>query len=201
MSVNSHHPRTYTCGYTDCENDVPPASVGTSAYCSAACQHRDRGARLLAFIDNRHELCGTCFRLTKDIERPPEEYLRTHFGESGGGYTRREGAKWSHDSSSWTMERYGQELTREAVVGFADPTEHAEQSDYGLGCRCGAIDHDIDDQSVRDTEAWEWWLQLATEYFREIGAREDTLRAPTVGHAYYRTGGDLPYAVGLALDV
>lgn len=199
MSATTHTPSN-TCGYRDCETTVASRDAVEGSYCSSGCYYREQGARLLAHIDHRHELCGTCFRVTKDIERPPAEYMRTHFSESGGGYTRRKGAEWSHDSSSWTFEAFNQELTREAVIGFATPTEHAEHGDYGLHCRCGAIDHDIDDQHVRDTEPWEWWLQLATEYLVEIGARNTTLEAATVGHAYYRTG-DLRYAVGLALDV
>ena len=187
-------PQSDPCAYRDCETTVHAHEAVEGSYCSQACYYREVGAGLLGHLTRRHEICGTCFRLTKDIERPPAEYLRTHFRRSGVGWTLAE------DGEAWTVERWGQELSREAVVGFAQPTEHATPGAFGLECRCGAIDHDIDDQDVRDLTSWEWWLQLATEYLRDIGARETTVTAATVGHAYWRTG-DMEFAVGLALDV
>jgi len=185
---------TATCSYRDCDANRDPANSVEGSYCSQPCYYRAQGTRLLTHIrDRRHEICGTCFRLTKDIDRPPEEYLRRHFQISGVGWSR-EGK-----NAPWTIERYGQEVSRDSVIGFADITEHAAPGPWGLECRCGAVDHDIDDQAVRDTQAWEWWLQVATEYLREIGARDDIVRAPTVAHAYWRTD-DLRYAVGLALE-
>jgi hypothetical protein len=193
MSIRSRS-QSASCAYRACDASRDPHDSVEGSYCSQACYYRDRGDRLLRAIEHRHELCSTCFRLTKDIERPPVEYLRRHFRRSGVGWSR-EGA-----DEPWTVERYGQEVSRDAVVGFADATEHATPGSYGLECRCGAVDHDIDEQAIRDTQAWEWWLQVATEYLQDIGAREDALTAPTVAHAYWRTE-DLRYAVGLALDV
>lgn len=193
MSTASPRSQTDTCAYRDCQTEVAAPQAIEGSYCSEGCYYREVGARFLSHLDHRHELCGTCFRLRKDIERPPAEYLHRHFRTSGVGWSR-EGA-----DGDWTVERFGQEVSRESVVGFADITEHASPGPFGLECRCGAIDHDIDDQDIRDTTAWEWWLQLASEYLRDIGAREDALQSWVIAHVYAKTQ-DLEYAVGFALD-
>lgn len=78
-------------------------------------------------------------------------------------------------------------------------TKHASPRSFGLERPCWAIDHDIDARDIRDTRAWEGWLQVASEYPRDIGARDDGLQSRVVAHVYHRTG-DLRYAVGPALE-
>jgi len=57
------------------------------SYCSQACYYREQGGRFLQNLRRRHELCGTCFRLTKDIERPREEWLDRHLDANEYGWT------------------------------------------------------------------------------------------------------------------
>lgn len=192
MSTASHASPSDTCAYRDCETVVAAHEAVEGSHCSMACYRREKGAGLLGEIERRHELCFTCFRRRKDIERPPAEFMRTHFDRSGTG--------WSRDGEDepWTVERWGQDETRSAVCGFASPTEHAEMGSYGLECRCGAIDADLDEPAVRNLEEWAGWLAETVAYLRDVGAREDDLRADLVARAYERTG-DLRYAVGFGL--
>jgi ribosomal protein S18 acetylase RimI-like enzyme len=181
-----------TCAYRDCETTLGDHSAVEGDYCSMACYRRETGAGLLGEIERRHELCFTCFRRRKDIERPPAQFMARRFVRSGTGWSR-EG-----EDAPWTVERWGQDLSREAVCGFATPTQHAEMGGYGLECRCGAIDGDLDEPAVRDLEDWADWLAETVAYLREVGAREDDLRADVVERAYERTA-DLEYAVGMGL--
>lgn len=194
MATSQKSIRTVSCQYVDCDERGQEWEFTDGQYCSTEHKHRALGANLLLAIERRHELCRTCFRIRKDIERPPAEYMRTHFQRSGVGWA-------LDDEGRWTVERWGQETTRDAVCGYAYGTEHAAMGPYGLECQCGAIDSDIDEPAIRDIERWAEWLALATEYLAEIGARDDTLAAETVRYAFERTDGDLEYAVGLALDV
>lgn len=157
-----------------------------------ACYRRQEGANLLLEIKRRHELCYTCFRRRKDIERPPAQFMARRFSKSGTGWSR------EHEDAPWTVERWGQETSREAVCGFATPTEHADMGVHGLECRCGAVDADLDEPAVRELEQWTDWLAETVAYLVDVGAREDTLRADVVERAYEKTG-DFEYAVGMGL--
>lgn len=184
------------CQYHDCDEHGQEWQFTDGKYCSTEHKHRALGADLLETIERRHELCRTCFRLRKDIERPPPDYLQSHFDLSGVGWYR-EG-----EDEPWTIERWGQELSREAVCGYAYPTEFAAMGPYGLECSCGAIESDTDEPAIRDLERWPEWLALATDYLFEIGAIEHTLDAETVEYAYAQEEVDtLEYAIGLALTV
>ena len=192
MSIALPPSKTKTCGYRDCPTVFPGHEAIEGTYCSRACYRREKGAGLLGEIRRRHELCFTCFRRRKDIERPPAQYMRTHFGRSGTGWSR------ETEDAPWTVERWGQETSREAVCGFAYPTEHTDMGPHGLECRCGAIDADLDEPTVRNLEQWTEWLSQTVDYLSDVGAREDTLRADIVERAYERTE-DLRYAVGIGL--
>ena len=194
MSTTSSvsQPNTDECAYRDCGTLVAAHEAVEGSYCSRACYRREKGAGLLGVIKRRHELCFTCFRRRKDIERPPAQFMARHFDTDGMGWSR-EG-----EGAPWRLERWGQELAREAVCGFAYPTQHADMGAYGLECRCGAIDADLDEPSVRELEQWTDWLAETVAYLTDVGAREDTLRADIVARAYEQTG-DLRYAVGLGL--
>lgn len=192
MSIAHSSPTTKTCGYRDCPTVFPGHEAVEGSYCSMACYRREKGAGLLGEIKRRHELCYTCFRRRKDIERPPAEFMVRHFDRDGMGWSR-EGA-----DGPWRLERWGQETSREAVCGFAYPTQHADMGPHGLECRCGAIDSDVDEPAIRDLERWSEWLAGTVDYLREVGAREDDLRSEIVARAYERTD-DLRYAVGFGL--
>lgn len=191
MSVTTT-PQTASCAYRECEAERDTQASIEGSYCSRRCYHLQLGTDLLLSIERRHELCSTCFRPKKTIERPDPDFFARHFRKSGVG--------WALDEDGeWTVERYGQEVSRDAVVGFAYGTEHAEMGPHGLECVCGAIESDTDEPAIRELEDWPEWLEATTRYLVEIGARETVVDADLVRHAYERTG-NLPYSIGVVLD-
>lgn len=160
------------CAFPDCHEEFGVRNAVAGSYCSRECADRHRGRKLLRDLRHDHRVCGSCFRLRKTVETPPDEYRR----------------------------RFSL-IQDEAVTGFQQATKHAEMGDHGLECVCGSVDHAAEWSVVREgpaCEAWEWWLATATRHLVAEGQREDAVDAADVADAYHDTG-DLELAVGRCL--
>lgn len=104
-------PQSATCAECNGERD-PTASV-KGAYCSLDCYHRHKGRKALSEIHRDHRFCATCYRVRKQVDRPPEYFLRDR-----------------------------PKLIRDSIVGYEYPTEHLNYESGLTYCDCGAIDHD-----------------------------------------------------------
>jgi len=174
MSVQLTQQRRYECSLEDCDNERTRTSSVDGSYCSRACADRARGRALLRDIRQDHRFCWSCFRQRKKVERPTDEAR-----------------------SGWSL------LIDEAVVGYESPTPAVERGDYGLECKCGAVDHDLPDWGRRAAGPFEWFLQLASERLAADGRRNDAVDAATLADELWVDGaGDvsLELAVGRALE-
>lgn len=102
-------------GDIECEHDPDdaylhvPDSHGNSRFCSLRCACRARATAVLDMFTQDHKFCANCFRLQKRIEGP-----RQHWGPDA-------------DEIKQKWRTYGdQEVTKQAFVGKAYPTEHTE---------------------------------------------------------------------------
>jgi len=192
MSVQTTRPDEDTCAFPDCDAAFSVPNAVRGSYCSQDCADRHDGRRLLRHLRQDHRVCSSCFRLKKDVEVPSEIFEQEHFDRTGSGWTR-------DDDGRVTLEFYGQDTAREAVVGIQHHTEHASMGPHGLECECGAVDHDSESDLLRSREAWHWWLAVTTRLHRAEGQRDDAVDPVTLADVYWATD-DLELAAGRALS-
>lgn len=119
MSIQPHARQQYPCEY--CESAFDPATSIKDSFCSLDCYHRHRGEQLLRKIRHDHRFCATCYRVRKEIDRPPDPWLRKRA-----------------------------RLIREAVIGFEYPTPNLHHGPGFTYCECGSVDHTTAHEWVRD---------------------------------------------------
>lgn len=192
MSITQHPQQRYDCDRPDCDETLTTATSVDGSYCSQDCADRARAARLLRHLRQDHRICASCFRLKKEIERPPDTYQRHGFRKSGVELT-------YDETGTVTAQRYSQDVTREAVVGFEHPTRETERGPYGLECTCGAVSHDAEADYFRQAEAYEWFLKLAVEHLRDEGQADYHFDIETFANALW-DGVAFELAVGRALS-
>lgn len=107
-----------TCSYCDDEHDIAAAVEGS--YCSTECFHRAKGAAAIGELEKNHTICGTCYSVRKEIERPSEAWINAHG-----------------------------ELAASAFIGIEHPTAHLRRSDGLLYCECGAVEHDASHEFIK----------------------------------------------------
>jgi len=169
MSITLTRQTTYNCAFADCDETRTESSSVDGSYCSVECAARDTGRQFLRDLRHDHRFCTSCFRQRKEIERP------TAAARCGLGVH-----------------------TDAALVGFEYLTEHAAPGVHGIECACGAVNHDIDEEWLRESGAYHWFLKTAAETLVGEGQREDTLDLATLANTLWETD-DLELAVGLAL--
>jgi len=62
----------FPCEYTGCDADYQKSAAVKGSYCSRECWLRSKGGGVLSKLRSDHTICATCFRVIKEVERPPE---------------------------------------------------------------------------------------------------------------------------------
>lgn len=172
MSVGTHstEPETYRCAYCDGERD-PDASVRGS-YCSRDCWLASKGAAVLDQIESDHTRCATCFRARKDVENPPDRWLRDK-----------------------------ERLIREAAIGFEYPTEHLRDGPGFRFCECGCVEHRAEHEVLQQIEPTEVALNLLDCLLAYYDSEQIDERPSggTLGRALRETEFDLDVSIGRAV--
>jgi hypothetical protein len=158
----------HTCSLDGCDTEFTASRSVAGSYCSRDCRDRAADQRFLNAIEQDHRFCWNCFRQRKEIERVPDE-------------ARRGRGKW----------------TAEALIGFEFLTEHAEEGPYGIECKCGGINHDVD-WGGRRSEPFLWYLRIAGLTLYREGQRDQDINIVVLADELYSTD-DLELAVGRAL--
>jgi len=192
MSIQVTHQKADTCAFPDCDKEFQVLNAVAGSYCSQECHDRHAGRRLLRTIRQDHRFCWSCWRPRKELEQPTEEYRTRAFATSGVGLT-------VDGEGALTAERYGQELSNEAVVGFEHHSRHVTMGPYGLECECGAIDHDNVDWDKREDVAYHWQLKRVIQQMTDEGAHDYQFDVVTFAEELWATD-DLELAVGRAIE-
>lgn len=172
MSVGTHStdPESYSCEYCGGECD-PDASVRGS-FCSRDCWHASKGAKVLNRIEDDHTRCATCFRPRKEVETPPDRWLR-------------EKAL----------------LVREAAIGFEYPTEYLHTGPGFRYCECGCVEHRAEHEVLQQIDPIGVAVNLLDcllEY-HEHELIDDRPSGRTLGRALRDTEFDLELSIGRAV--
>lgn len=168
-TIERTQPERYQCARDGCLERATEYGMVAGSYCSQECHARATGSDFLEVVRRDHRFCWSCLRRRKEIERPTDEFLRGRDRHAA-----------------------------EAIVGYEYATEHVDEGDWGLECRCGAVDHDVPEYDRRDGVPWYWLLFLIGERLVEDGHRESGMHLPTLLELHYQTD-DLELAVGAAL--
>jgi len=160
MSVSNPPTQTFECEV--CGTQMTEATSVRGSFCSTACYdrhtERKRARDILATIRKDHRFCGTCFRQTKTIERPPSN--RWGLPDCVVGY---EDATEHADEGDKTV--------------ATDPYGHETVVGHGLICECGNTHHPQVESVIRDRFALEVgsWLLAAIGELRAEGKVEATI--------------------------
>lgn len=177
------------CKYPDCE-EFGHVWEFQEKYCSNRCKVRHDGREALASLMYDHCRCFTCFNELKTLNPPKPEF---EFDEDGYGWTMEDGEP--------TLERYTQEVTRQAAVGFQFLTRHATKGEkqvnnhvgWGTICgHCGNTNHTVHDPTLTDRHDLGRLVELL------LGDDDVDVDAETV-HREYEATADIDLAVGRAL--
>lgn len=159
MSVSNPSTQTYECKV--CGGPRTPTTSVRGSFCSTACfdRHKQRkhARDILATIRKDHRFCGTCFRQTKEVEKPPSERWGLPDCVIGFEY-RTEHA--DEGEKTVATDEYG----HESLVGF------------GQTCECGNTQHAQAEPIIRDRFALElayWLLEAVSELRAEGKVDED----------------------------
>lgn len=217
MSVQTTRAKTDRCALPECRDTFSVLNAVEGSYCSRDCYDRHRGRKLLRNIRHDHRFCWSCWKSKKTLEQPTEEYRNRHFQRSESKLTRTA-------DGDLEVERVGQEVSRDAVVGHEHHTRHVRRGPHGLECDCDAVSHDIDDWDRRGSEPYHWRLKRIVDQLREEGQDSRRFDIATFAEVLWQTGkanpgtggfdgfdlleydapprirGDLELAVGRALD-
>lgn len=149
MSVSNPSTRTFECEV--CGDQMTAAASVRGSFCSTGCYDRHRARKrardILATIRKDHRFCGTCFRQTKEVERPPSDRWGLPDCVIGFEY-RTEHA--DEGEKTVATDEYG----HETLVG------------HGIVCECGNTQHFQTEQILRDRFALElgyWLLEAVAE--------------------------------------
>lgn len=102
---------------------MDPDTAIRGSYCTTGCFYRDKGENIRQKIRQDHRFCATCFRVRKEITKPPETFLRSRAV-----------------------------LIRDTIIGFETATECLNYGHGLTWCACGSIDHDGDYDWLREME-------------------------------------------------
>lgn len=93
------------------------------SFCSLECWYAHKGQNLREQINNDHRYCSSCFRLRKEIEKPPNWFLedRPH-------------------------------TIKESIIGFEYYTENIQKEGGFAYCKCGNVGHFSEHEFLRDIE-------------------------------------------------
>lgn len=191
MSTQTQNAVTVECKYPDCNEHGNVWEFHHGDYCSNKCELKHRGLEAIAPLKFDHTYCFTCLTQLKEIEPPKPDHA---FDESGTGWA------WDEDEEWWTVERYGQETTREAAVGFQYTTPDAGYGEKestqsvitGTICDyCGNTDHTAH-------------VPLLAEGHETVGRVVDLLDDVVFSvqefHREYVESGDLELALGRSIS-
>lgn len=178
------------CKYPDCD-EFGHVWEFQEKYCSNKCEVRHDGREALAHLMYDHCRCFTCFREIKTLNPPKPDF---EFDEVGYAWTRDE-------DGEPTLERYSQEETRTAAVGFQFLTRFATKGEKQVGnmvgwgtiCdNCGNTQHTAHDPTLTDREDIARLVELLLE------DDDVSIDIETV-HREYEETNDIDLAVGRAL--
>lgn len=190
MSVQITRAKTDSCAFDNCDQQFQVRQAVAGSYCSQDCADRADAAGLLSHIRTDHKFCATCFGLKKDIDPPKPA---RDFDKSGTGWV-----PTGPDTAS--IERFGQEVSMAAAVGFEHHTDRVERGPYGLECVCGCVSHDAVDEDMRRDEPFLWNLKTTVDHLREERDKTDKrLDIVTLANELW-DGADLELAFGRALS-
>jgi len=170
MSITLTRQETYDCALAECDATRTRTSSVAGSFCSEKCAARDRGRKLLGNLKHDRRWCWSCFRQRVEIERPTAAARRHLDGP----------------------------IIDDALVGFEYGTEYVDRGAHGIECTCGAVDHDLDADWVRDSGPYHWYLIRAIEQTAAEGQHDDSVDIEVLADALWQTD-DLELAVGLAL--
>ncbi|ELY91461.1 hypothetical protein [Natrialba taiwanensis] len=182
---------TVECEYPNCEEIGKVWEFHHGDYCSNKCELKHEGRKELGGIKFDHCRCFTCMTELKEIVPPKPDHA---FDVSGVG--------WYTDPETGTVhiERFGQEVTREAAVGFQHKTpsagfgekEHNERVVTGTVCdNCGNTDH---------TAHVSYLANQHSVVTRVVSLLEDVEFSVQEFHREYVRTDDIELALGKALE-
>ena len=191
MSVDSQHNFTVECEYPECDETGKKWEF-QGEYCSSKCELKHEGREKLGGLVFDHCTCFTCGSELKEIEPPKPDHA---FDVTGTG--------WYYDPEEdlVTLERFSQEETRTAAVGFQYKTpnatfgekEHNERVVTGTVCEnCGNTDHTAHIPFLVDTHQ-------AAGFVASYLVEGETEFDPETLHRSYSETEDMELAVGKAL--
>jgi len=210
MPIQTTRVKTGRCALPECRDTFPVTNAVQGSYCSRDCYNRHRGRRILRNVRQDHRFCWSCWRPRKTLEQPSEAYRNEHFQKSDTAL-----ARTADDELE--VQRVGQEVSREAVVGFEHYTQFVESGPFGPECECDAVSHDIDDWDRRGDGPYVWRFRRISDQLREEGQDHRQFDITTFAEVLWETGkadeefglleyaapprlrGDLELAVGRAL--
>lgn len=108
-------------------------------YCSEECWYAYKGDKALNTIRHDHRLCGSCFRVRAEVEKPRPIDQDWYIDQpKDGTFT------LNPEEDTVDFETFGQEESYEAAIGRRYPTPNEDESG---ACLCGTIrtteEHDI----------------------------------------------------------
>jgi len=94
-----------------------------AVYCTEECLYAQKGDGVLNMIASDHRFCSSCFKRRKNIEKPPDSFLRRR-----------------------------PQLLQDAIIGFEYLTPSMQQAHGLLYCECGNVDHYADHDVLKELD-------------------------------------------------